>query len=315
MQELNRLENELEPWLRVRRRLDDVQVLIELASEEEDPESYEPEVLRELEATRTAWGDMETANLLGGEHDNTNAILEINAGAGGTEACDWAQMLLRMYLRWAERKGFQAEVVDVTEGEVAGIKSATLHVQGKNAYGYLKAERGVHRLVRISPFDSNKRRHTSFASVDVIPEIEEDEGVEINQKDLRFDFFLSSGAGGQNVQKNQTAVRITHFPSGIVVACQNERSQLKNKEFAMKMLRARLGEIQRQENEAKMSEIRGEHRAIEWGNDIRSYVFQPYTQVKDKRTGLELGNVAAVMDGDLDPLIEAYLKQFRSNGG
>lgn len=315
MQELNRLENELEPWLRTRRRLDDVQVLIELASAEEDPESYEPEVLRELEATRAAWAEMEMANLLGGEHDNTNAILEINSGAGGTEACDWAQMLMRMYLRWAERKSFPAEVVDLTEGEVAGIKSATLHIQGTNAYGYLKAERGVHRLVRISPFDSNKRRHTSFASVDVIPEIEEDESVEINPKDLRIDYYLSSGAGGQNVQKNQTAVRITHFPSGIVVACQNERSQLKNREFAMKMLRARLGEILRQENEAKMSEIRGEHRAIEWGNDIRSYVFQPYTQVKDKRTDLELGNVAAVMDGEIDPLIEAYLKQNRSGGG
>jgi len=315
MQELNRLENTLAPWLRVRRRLDDVQVLIELASEEENPESYEPEVLRELEATRAAWAEMEMANLLGGEHDGANAILEINAGAGGTEACDWAQMLLRMYLRWAERKGFQAEIVDETEGEVAGIKSATLHVQGTNAYGYLTAERGVHRLVRISPFDANKRRHTSFASVDVIPEIEEAEGVEINPKDLRIDTYLSSGAGGQNVQKNETAVRITHLPTGIVVSCQNERSQLKNREFAMKMLRARLGEIQRQENEAKMSEIRGVRRAIEWGNDIRSYVFQPYTQVKDKRTDLELGNVAAVMDGEIDPLIEAYLKQSRSHGG
>jgi peptide chain release factor 2 len=221
-------------------------------------------------------------------------------------------MLLRMYLRWAERRRYKVDLLDEVPGEVAGLKSVTLHVQGDNAYGYLKAERGVHRLVRISPFDAAKRRHTSFASVDVVPEIEEDVEVEINPKDLRMDYYLSSGAGGQNVQKNETAVRITHLPTGIVVSCQNERSQLKNREFAMKMLRARLAEIQRREQEAKMAELRGEQRAIEWGNQIRSYVFQPYTLVKDHRTNAETGNIIAVMEGEIDPLIHAYLSQFRN---
>jgi peptide chain release factor 2 len=314
MQELTRLEAQIAPWQQVRRRLDDLQVLMELAAEEEDPESYEPELLRELEATRTAWAELEFGNLLGGEHDSANAIMEINAGAGGTDACDWAQMLMRMYLRWAERKGMKVDVVDEVPGEVAGIKSATLHVQGTNAYGYLKAERGVHRLVRISPFDAAKRRQTSFASVDVIPEIEESDEVQINPKELRIDTYLSSGAGGQNVQKNETAVRITHLPTGIVVSCQNERSQLKNRDFAMKMLRARLAEIQRQESEAKMTALRGEQRAIEWGNQDRSYFLHPYQLVKDHRTNAETGNIIAVLDGEIDAFIEAYLKQFRPNG-
>jgi peptide chain release factor 2 len=217
-------------------------------------------------------------------------------------------------VRWAERHGYKVDLLDETPGEVAGLKSARIHVQGPNAYGYLKAERGVHRLVRISPFDAAKRRHTSFASVDVIPEIEEGEAVEINPDDLRIDTYLSSGAGGQNVQKNETAVRITHLPTGIVVSCQNQRSQLKNREFAMKVLRARLAEIQRREQEAKMAELRGEQRAIEWGNQIRSYVFQPYTLVKDHRTNAETGNILAVMEGEIDPLIQAYLSQFRGNG-
>jgi peptide chain release factor 2 len=314
MQELARLETVVAPWEEVRRRLDDARVLIELAQEEADPEAYEGDLRTELEAVRQRLGELEMADLLSGEHDNANAIMEINAGAGGTEACDWVSMLLRMYLRWAERHGCKVDLIDETPGEVAGLKSARLHVQGPHAYGYLKAERGVHRLVRISPFDAAKRRHTSFASVDVIPELEEDEEIEINPDDLRIDTFLSSGAGGQNVQKNETAVRITHLPTGIVVSCQNQRSQLKNREFAMKVLRARLAEIQRREQEAKMAELRGEQRAIEWGNQIRSYVFQPYTLVKDHRTNAETGNIIAVMEGEIDPLIHAYLSQFRGNG-
>jgi peptide chain release factor 2 len=240
--------------------------------------------------------------------------MEINAGAGGTEACDWVTLLLRMYLRWAERRGYKAEILDETPGDVAGMKSVTVDFQGPNAYGYLKAERGVHRLVRISPFDAAKRRHTSFASVDVIPETDETDAVQINPDELRIDTYRSSGAGGQNVQKNETAVRITHLPTGIVVQCQNERSQLKNRDFAMKVLQARLSEVKRREMEAKMNELRGEQRAIEWGNQIRSYVFQPYTLVKDHRTNAETGNIIAVMDGEIDTLIQAYLSQFRGNG-
>jgi len=314
MQELARLESIVTPWQEVRQRLDDTRVLLELAQEEDDPESLDADLQTELTAVRAKLAELEIADLLSGEHDAANAIMEVNAGAGGTEACDWVQMLVRMYLRWAERHRYKVDILDETPGEVAGLKSATLHVQGLNAYGYLKAERGVHRLVRISPFDAAKRRHTSFASVDVIPEVEEDVEVEINPKELRIDTYLSSGAGGQNVQKNETAVRITHLPTGIVVSCQNERSQLKNREFAMKMLRAKLGEIQRREQEAKMAELRGEQRAIEWGNQIRSYVFQPYTLVKDHRTNAETGNIIAVMEGEIDPLIQAYLSQFRGNG-
>jgi peptide chain release factor 2 len=314
MQELARLETIVAPWEEVRRRLDDARVLIELAQQEADPEAFEADLSAELDAVRKRLGELEIADLLSGEHDAANAIMEVNAGAGGTEACDWVAMLVRMYLRWAERHGYKVDLVDETPGEVAGLKSSRLHVQGPNAYGYLKAERGVHRLVRISPFDAAKRRHTSFASVDVIPEIEEGEAVEINPDDLRIDTYLSSGAGGQNVQKNETAVRITHLPTGIVVSCQNQRSQLKNREFAMKVLRARLAEIQRREQEAKMAELRGEQRAIEWGNQIRSYVFQPYSLVKDHRTNAETGNIIAVMEGEIDPLIHAYLSQFRGNG-
>jgi peptide chain release factor 2 len=314
MQELARLETIVAPWEEVRRRLDDTRGMIELAQEEADPEAYAADLRAELDAVRERLGELEIADLLSGEHDPSNAILEVNAGAGGTEACDWVAMLVRMYVRWAERHGYKVDLLDETPGEVAGLKSARLHVQGPQAYGYLKAERGVHRLVRISPFDAAKRRHTSFASVDVIPEIEEGEAVEINPDDLRIDYYLSSGAGGQNVQKNETAVRLTHLPTGIVVSCQNQRSQLKNREFAMKVLRARLSEIQRREQEAKMAELRGEQRAIEWGNQIRSYVFQPYTLVKDHRTNAETGNIIAVMEGEIDPLIQAYLSQSRGNG-
>lgn len=314
MQELARLEAVVEPWQNIRRRLDDAGVLVELAEAEEDPESYAGEVRGELDLVRGEWQKLEMADILSGPHDPADAIMEINAGAGGTESCDWARMLLRMYLRWAEERGFSTEILDEQPGDVAGVKSVTILFKGEYAYGYLKAEHGVHRLVRISPFDANKRRHTSFASVDVVPEIEDEGEVEINPDDLRIDTFRSSGAGGQNVQKNETAIRITHLPTNIVVSCQNERSQLKNREFAMKVLRSRLAEIQRKEAEAKLSELRGDQRAIEWGNQIRSYVFQPYTMVKDHRTNFETGNIIAVMDGEVDPLIHAYLTQFRSHG-
>src|SRR5437588_1616832 len=277
MQELNRLEAAVGPWQQVHRRLEDLQVLIELASEEENPESYEPEIERELEAIRTAWTGMEMADLLGGPHDAANAIMEINAGAGGTEACDWVAMLLRMYLRWAERRGMKAEVVDERPGEVAGLKSVTIEVQGHNAYGYLKAERGVHRLVRISPFDANKRRQTSFASVHVLPDIGEEVKVDINPDDLKIDYYRSSGAGGQHVNKTDSAVRITHLPTGIVVTCQNERSQHKNKAMAMQVLQARLLDKEERESAEKMAALRGESKANEWGSQDRSYVFQPYT--------------------------------------
>jgi peptide chain release factor 2 len=308
MQELARLEGQLGPWQRVHQRLEDLKLLAELAAGEADPENYAAEIARDLDEAREWLAELEMGNLLSGEHDAASALMEINAGAGGTESCDWVTMLLRMYLRWAERRGLKAEILDQTPGEVAGLKSVTIEFQGSNAYGYLKAEHGVHRLVRISPFDAQKRRHTSFASVDVIPEIEETQVVEINPKELRIDTYLSGGAGGQNVQKNETAVRITHLPTGIVVQCQNERSQLKNREFAMKVLQARLFELERRKREEKIQGIRGEQRAIEWGSQIRSYVFQPYTMVKDHRTNTETGNIIAVMDGEIDPFILSYLK-------
>jgi peptide chain release factor 2 len=314
MQELSRLETAVEPWHALHGRLTDAAEMLELARGEPDPEAYAEEVGSELDQLKSLWEKLELADILSGPHDHANAIAEINAGAGGTEACDWVSLLLRMYLRWAERAGISAEIIDQVPGEVAGVKSVTIHFKGPYAYGNLKSEHGVHRLVRISPFDANKRRHTSFASMDVVPEVEEAEAVEINPKEIRIDTYLSGGAGGQNVQKNETAVRITHLPTGIVVSCQNERSQLKNREFAMKVLRARLTEIQRKEAEAKMSELRGDQRAIEWGNQIRSYVFQPYTLVKDLRTHFETGNILAVMDGEIEPFIHAYLKQFRGDG-
>lgn len=310
MQELARLEQTVEPWRSIRRRLDDSAVLIEMAQGEDDPEAYAAEVRAELDQACQDWERLEMADILSGPHDAAPALLEINAGAGGTEACDWVSMLLRMYLRWSEQHGMKVDIIDELPGDVAGFKNVTLHIRGENAYGFLKAEHGVHRLVRISPYDANKRRHTSFASVDVVPEIEEAEEVEINPKELRIDTYLSGGAGGQNVQKNETAVRITHLPTGIVVSCQNERSQLKNREFAMKVLRSRLAEIQRKEQEARISELRGDQRAIEWGNHIRSYVLDD-RRVKDHRTGCETANVNAVLDGEIDAFIHAYLSQFR----
>ena len=290
------------------KKLEDLQVFVELASEEEENGSYVEEINTELNAAKEMLEKLELQTLLGDEHDQSDAIMEINSGAGGTESCDWVQMLLRMYLRWAERHGYFTEIIDSVEGDVAGLKNVTVVFRGLNAYGYLKAERGVHRLVRISPFDSNKRRHTSFASVDMVPEVTEAEDIDINSDDLRIDTFRASSAGGQHVNKTDSAVRITHIPSGIVVTCQNERSQHQNREVAMRVLKARLMEVERREREQKLSDIRGEQHAIEWGNQIRSYVFQPYTMVKDHRTGAETGNIIAVMDGEIDMFIQAYLR-------
>jgi len=304
----------VEPWLSLGRKMEDLRAFVELASEEEDNGSYVEEIEEELDAARSALEALELSTLLGGEHDRSDAILEINAGAGGTESCDWVEMLLRMYLRWAERRGFSAEILNSVDGDVAGLKNVTAVMRGLNAYGYLKAERGVHRLVRISPFDANKRRHTSFASVDVIPEVTKAEDIEINPDDLKVDTFRASSAGGQHVNKTDSAVRITHIPSGIVVSCQNERSQHRNRDMAMMVLKARVLELERREKAEKLAELRGEQRAIEWGNQIRSYVFQPYMMVKDHRTGAETGDVPGVMDGELDMFIQAYLRWSVSGG-
>lgn len=275
----------------------------------DDEESSDAVELREeLQVVEEAYARLELETLLSGEHDSANAILEINAGAGGTEACDWADMLVRVYLRWAERRGYKTEVLNSVPGDVAGSKNVTVLVSGRNAYGYLRSERGVHRLVRISPFDANKRRHTSFAAVDVIPQIEDDSQISINPDDIRVDTYRASGAGGQHVNKTDSAVRITHIPTGIVASCQNERSQHANREAAMKVLAARLSEIQRAETEQRLAELRGDIRAIEWGSQMRSYVFQPYTMVKDHRSGHETGDVIRVMDGDIDDFIQAELK-------
>jgi peptide chain release factor 2 len=299
----------VQPVLDVRRRSEDLAELADMAAGEEVPdEGLVSELASETGALETELAKFELETLLSGEHDASNAIVEINAGAGGTESCDWAAILLRMYLRWCQDRGFTVEMADETPGDVTGYKSVSFIVEGRNAYGYLQGERGVHRLVRISPFDSNKKRHTSFASVDVIPEIEETEEVPINPDDLRVDTFRSSGAGGQHVNKTDSAVRITHLPTGIVVSCQNERSQHKNRAVAMKVLQARLMELERRASEEKMSALRGEQQSIEFGNQIRNYVFQPYTLVKDLRTGCETGDVIRVMDGALDPFMQAYLQ-------
>jgi peptide chain release factor 2 len=252
--------------------------------------------------------------MLSGPYDQGNALLTINSGAGGTDSQDWAAMLLRMYLRWCENHGYETEILDMSEGEEAGIKTATIAVNGPYAYGYLRAEKGVHRLVRLSPFDAAHRRHTSFAQVEVLPQVEDEHEIEIDPNDLRIDTYRSAGAGGQNVQKNDTAVRITHLPTGIVVTCQNERSQTQNRENAMRVLRARLLEMKREEQERQLAELRGEYTKAEWGSQIRSYVLHPYQMVKDHRTDFEVGNAQAVLDGDLDGLIEAYLRATMGNG-
>ena len=267
-----------------------------------------PEIRSELDSFIEKLEEIRIGTLLSGEFDKNNAILKLNAGAGGTESCDWTSMLYRMYTRWAEKKGYSVEVLDYLDGDEAGIKSVTFQVNGENAYGYLKSEKGVHRLVRISPFNAQGKRQTSFVSLDVMPEIEADLDVEINEEDLRIDTYRSSGAGGQHINKTSSAIRITHLPTGIVVQCQNERSQHQNKDKAMQMLRAKLYMMKEEENREKLSDIRGEVSEIGWGNQIRSYVFQPYTMVKDHRTGVESGNVDAVMDGSIDVFINGYLK-------
>ena len=290
--------------------LDDLRTMIELVGEADDDEAsqYEAEIHSTLAALTRQLDELELQSFLTGPHDSCNAILTIHAGAGGTESCDWADMLFRMYSRWTERAGFTCEIQDLQDGDEAGLSRAILRIVGKNAYGYCKAERGVHRLVRISPFDSNKRRHTSFCSVDVIAEIEEDLDIEIRDEDLRIDTYRSSGKGGQHVNKTDSAVRLTHLPTGLVVACQNERSQIKNKETAMKTLKSRIFELKEDEKRSEMERFYGEKGAIGWGNQIRSYVFQPYQMVKDLRTGVETSNVQGVMDGDINAFIHAWLR-------
>lgn len=301
-----------EPWKKLWKEAEEVSVLIELVEEQEDQET-EAEIAKRVKSLAKELQELELRQALNGEYDAGNAIVAIHPGAGGTEAQDWAEMLLRMYLRWAERKGFEADILDYLEGDEAGIKSVTFMLKGDYAYGYMKGEVGIHRLVRISPFDASKRRHTSFASVFVYPEVEEVE-VEIDEKDLRIDTYRSSGAGGQHVNKTDSAVRITHIPTGIVVQCQNERSQLRNRAMAMTILRARLYEYYKQQQAQKMEELHDGKKEIAWGSQIRSYVLQPYRLVKDHRTGLEIGNVEAVLDGEIDPFIEAYLLKTISQG-
>lgn len=307
MRESKNLKDTVESYNKLEQEYEDIQVMIEMGYEENDP-ALVPEIRDMMDDFVEKLETIRIQTLLSGEYDNNDAILKLNAGAGGTEACDWCSMLYRMYQRWADRKGFATSVIDYLDGEEAGIKSITLKVAGENAYGFLKSERGVHRLVRISPFNSAGKRQTSFVSCDVMPDIKEDLDVEINLDDLRIDTYRSSGAGGQHINKTSSAIRITHIPTGIVVQCQNERSQFQNKEVAMQMLKAKLYLMKQEENAEKLSGIRGDVKDINFGNQIRSYVMQPYTLVKDHRTNEESGNVTSVLDGNLDPFINAYLK-------
>jgi len=307
MKELKNLKDTVEECNGLFRQYDDILTLIEMGYEDDDP-SMAVEIRQELDDFTAKFEELRVGTLLSGEYDRNNAILKLNAGAGGTESCDWCSMLYRMYTRWAERKGFALEVLDFLDGDEAGIKSVTFQVNGINAYGYLKSEKGVHRLVRISPFNAQGKRQTSFVSLDVMPDIEEDVDVEIDEKDLRIDTYRSSGAGGQHINKTSSAIRITHIPTGTVVQCQNERSQFQNRDKAMQMLRAKLYLLKQEANVEKLSDIRGEVKDIAWGNQIRSYVLQPYKLVKDLRTEVETGNADAVLDGSLDPFINGYLK-------
>jgi peptide chain release factor 2 len=309
IRELNEIREDVGPIMQLENKLDDLDIIITLADEEDD-QVLRAEAQELLEVLGCEISDLELALLFRARYDSHAAIVSIHPGAGGTESQDWAAMLLRMYTRWSERKNYQVEIIDMLPGDEAGIKSVTFLVKGKNAYGYLKAERGVHRLVRISPFDAARRRHTSFASLDVLPEIaEEDQDIIIQPEDIRIDTYRSSGAGGQHVNTTDSAVRITHLPTGIVTMCQNERSQHANRDHAMKILRARLADLSQREQAEELATLRGEQREIAWGSQIRSYTFQPYTLVKDHRTGVDIGNIGAVMDGDLDLLIESYLRQ------
>ena len=306
IQENKALQQKLDTWKGLEEQFEEVEVLTELAQEEGD-ESMLPEIASLAESVERLIEDIEFRQMLSGPHDKSNAILSINAGAGGTEAQDWADMLLRMYTRWSERQKFKTQFIDVLHDQEAGIKSATITISGEYAFGYLKSEVGVHRLVRISPFDTGKRRHTSFASVMVLPEIEDDVDIEIDEEDLRVDTYRASGAGGQHVNKTDSAVRITHVPTGIVVQCQNERSQHKNRAQAMKILRARLYEQHMEEQDQAMEKLQGEKRVIAWGSQIRSYVMHPYQMVKDHRTNYESSNVTTILDGDIDEFMRKYL--------
>jgi peptide chain release factor 2 len=303
MKQLSSHQEEVRDWQSLAQRIKDT---LELAAL--DDESLRPDLEGETTALENEISQRELAAMLSGKYDKGNALLAIHSGAGGVDAQDWAEMLERMYLRWSENRGFKTDIIDVSEGEEAGIKSVTISVEGRYAYGYLRAEKGVHRLVRLSPFDAAHRRHTSFALVEVLPQVEDDSEVKIQPEDIRIDVYRSSGAGGQNVQKNSTAVRITHMPTGIVVTCQNERSQTQNRENAMRVLRGRLLEIKQQEQEEKLAELRGEYTKAEWGSQIRSYVLHPYQMVKDHRTDFEVGNAQGVLNGDLDGFIQAYLR-------
>ena len=307
MKQLSSMKDDRDTYQRLVSAKEDMETLIEMGYEENDA-SVVPEIQEMLDTFKEDFEAIRIKTLLSGEFDTNNAIIKLNAGAGGTEACDWCGMLYRMYTRWAERKGFTLEELDFLEGEEAGVKSVTFQVNGVNAYGYLKSEKGVHRLVRISPFNAAGKRQTSFVSCDVMPDIDKEIEVEVRDADLRIDTYRSSGAGGQHINKTSSAIRITHLPTGIVVTCQNERSQFQNKDKAMQMLRAKLYMLKLQEQEEKLSGIRGEVTEIGWGNQIRSYVMQPYTMVKDHRTNAETGNVDAVMDGGIDLFINAYLK-------
>lgn len=306
MQKINKYKHIIETYKNLCTLLEDAQTLLQLSLEDDDP-SIEPEILKNIGKLEKRVQDLNLTTLLSGEFDQNNAILTIHAGTGGTEAMDWAEMLYRMYTHWCERRGFRCKVLDFVEGTETGFKTMSLLVEGENAYGYLSSEAGVHRLVRVSPFDSSGRRHTSFASCEVIPEIDDSIEVEIRDEDLKLDFYHSGGAGGQHVNKTSTAVRLTHIPTGIVTSCQKERSQMQNKNVALRMLKSKLIEIKEREHLEKIDDIKGEQKEIAWGSQIRSYVFMPYTLVKDHRTGYENGNINAVMDGDLDGFIQAYL--------
>ena len=307
LQKTGRLKNTVERYDNLVGSYDDLEVLIELGNEEEDTSLIE-EITVGIEAFEKNLAELRLTTLLTGEYDKNNALLTFHAGAGGTEAMDWVSMLVRMYTRWTERHGFKVSLLDFLDGDEAGLKSATLEIVGDNAYGYLKSDSGVHRLVRVSPFDASGRRHTSFASLEVMPEISDDMEIDIREEDIKMDVFRSSGAGGQHINKTSSAVRLTHIPTGIVVACQNERSQFQNRDQAMKLLKSKLLEIKEREHLDKIEDIKGVQKEIAWGSQIRSYVFMPYTLAKDHRTGFESGNINAVMDGDLDGFINAYLK-------
>ena len=313
LKNINELREKIAPYLALDLRLTDSETMLELLAEEETPE--EPSLLEqqtELKLILKETDQLELETLLSGEHDRSDAIVEIKAGAGGTDACDWVTMLQKMYLKWAETRGYKCDVLEETEADIAGLKNTTFIIHGKNAFGYMRAERGVHRLVRMSPFDAAKRRQTSFASVDIMPDLGEEITVEINPDDLRIDYYRSGGAGGQHVNKTDSAVRITHLPTNTVVTCQNERSQHKNKATAMQVLQSRLLALEERENLERLAALRGEGKANEWGNQDRSYTFQPYTLIKDHRTGYETGDVIGVMNGDIDPFLQAYLKWMQS---